>query len=92
MAQTETQSDVFKLEKDGKLIFLARFKAKLMPKLDIKKIKDQIRGRSANDAVSIIRNLENVLESEIVITPKFLPQIARLPLLDKNIKIEVKLK
>lgn len=92
LAQTETQSDVFKLEKDGKLIFLARFKAKLMPKLDIKKIKNQIKGRSTNEAVSIIQNLENVLESEIVITPKFPPQVARLPFLDRNIKIEVKLK
>lgn len=92
LAQTETQSDVFKLEKDGRLIFLARFKAKLMPKLDIKKIKNQIRGRSTNEAVSIIKNLENVLESEIIITPKFPPQVARLPFLDRNIKIEVKLK
>lgn len=92
LAQTETQSDVFKLEKDGKLIFLARFKAKLMPKLDVKKIKNQIRGRSTNEAVSIIKNLENVLESEIAITPKFPPQVARLPFLDRNIKIEVKLK
>lgn len=92
LAQTETQADVSSLQKDGRLIFLARFKAKLMPKLDIPKIKDQIRGRSTKEAVSIIQNLENVLESEIVITPKFPSQIERLPILDRNIKIEVKLK
>lgn len=92
LSDAETQADVSKLEKDGKLIFLARFKAKLLPKIDTDKIKNQIKGKSLNEAVNIIKSLENVLGSEISITPKLPDFLQRIPFLEKNIKIEVGLK
>lgn len=92
LEDTETQADVSKLEKDGKLIFLARFKAKLMPKIDTDKVKNQIKGKSAAEANNIIKGMENILGSEITISPKLPPILQRLPLLLRNIKIEVGLK
>ncbi len=92
LEDTETQAEVSKLEKDGKLIFLARFKAKLLPKIDTEKVKFQIRGKSANEAINILKGMENVLGSEIKISPSLPTFLQRLPFLEKNIKIEIGLK
>lgn len=92
LSDTETQADVSKLEKGGKLIFLARFKAKLMPKIDTEKVKGAIKGQSADQALNIIKGMENVLGAEIRITPSLPTVLQRLPLLSKNIQVEVGLK
>lgn len=92
LEDTETQADVSKLEKDGKLIFLARFKAKLLPKIDTEKVKNQIKGKSVRGAQEIIRSMENVLGSEVKISPALPTFLQRMPLLGGNIKIEVGLK
>jgi len=92
LEDTETQADVTKLEKDGKLIFLARFRAKLLPKIDIEKLKNQIRGKSSNEVTEILKNMENVLGSEIKMSPALPPALARMPFLSRNIQIEVGLK
>lgn len=89
---TETQSDVSKLEKDGKLIFLARFKAKLLPKIDADKIRKQIKGKSVKEVENILKGMDNILGSEIKFYPSLPSILRRLPLLGKNIKIEVGLK
>lgn len=92
LAETETQADVSKLEKDGKLIFLARFKAKLLPKIDTNKLKDQIKGKSVSEVEKNLKNMENVLGSEIRISPSLPPILQRLPILGRNIQIQVGLK
>lgn len=92
LAQTETLADVSKLEKDGKLVFLARFNAKLMPKLDINKIKSAIKGKTPAGAADILKSYENVLGSEIKITPSLPSPFQILPILEQNIKVEVGLK
>lgn len=90
--ETETRADVSKLEKDGKVIFLARFRAKLIQKFDSEKIKSQIRGHSVEEAVKILKNYENILGSEIKISPSLPKFMQRLPLLTQRINIEVSLK
>lgn len=92
LEDTETQADVSKLEKSGKLIFLARFKAKLMPKIDTDKVRNQLKGKSAAQAEEIIKGMENILGSEIKISPQLPKALQRIPILGKNIKIEVGLK
>ncbi len=92
LEDTETQADVSKIEKDGKLIFLAKFKAKLLPKIDTEKVKNQIKGKSLNEATNIIKSMENILGSDIKVSPKLPSFLQRLPILGKNIKIEVGLK
>ena len=92
LEDTETQADVSKLEKDGKLIFIARFKAKLMPSIDTEKVKKEIQGKSISEAEEIIKNMENVLGSEIKITPSLPSFLQRIPLIGGNIKVEVGLK
>ncbi len=89
---TETQADVSKLEKDGKLIFLARFKAKLLPKMDIEKIRNQIKFKSPVEVTEALKGIDNVLGSEINLSPNLPKFLQRLPYLAKNIKIEVGLK
>lgn len=92
LAETETQADVSKLEKDGKLIFLARFKAKLLPKIDTDKIKNQIKFKTPSEVESILKSTENVLGSEVKLVPSLPKPLQRLPILTNNIKIEVGLK
>lgn len=92
LEDTETQADVSKVEKGGKLIFLAKFKAKLLPKIDTEKVKNQIKGKSFKEATNIIKNMDYILGSEIKISPKLPAILQRLPVLQKNIKIEVGLK
>lgn len=92
LAETETQADVSKLEKDGRLIFLARFKAKLVPKLDTSQIKKLILGKTPSQAADQLKSVENILGSDIQIKPPLPAFLQRLPLLEKNIQIEVSLK
>lgn len=92
IAETETQADVSELRKDGKLVFLARFKAKLLPNLDKDKIKNQIMFKTPGQAISILKGMENVLGSEIKLTPKLPKILEGLPILSKNLTVEVKLK
>lgn len=89
LKDTETQADVAKTEKDGKLIFKAKFRAKLLPKFNANDIKNQIKGKSISDATDKLKQLDNVIGSEIKFTPKIPIQIARMPLLDQNISITV---
>lgn len=89
---TETQADVSKLEKDGKLIFLARFKAKLLPKIDTEKIKNQIKFKSPDEVAEALKGMDNVLGSEINLSPSLPKILQRLPAFANNIKIEVGLK
>lgn len=92
LSETETQADVSKLEKDGKLIFLARFKAKLMPKIDTEQIKKQIWGKTPAEVSKELKQMENVLGSEIKIKPNLPSFLQRIPIISQNIKIEVGLK
>ncbi len=92
LAESETQSDVSKVDKDGKVTFLARFRAKLIPKIDASQIGKQIRGKTPAEAAEILKGYENVLGSEIKLRPPLPAPIARLPFFEKNIKVEVSLK
>ncbi|MEK7616758.1 MAG: baseplate J/gp47 family protein, partial [Patescibacteria group bacterium] len=92
LAETETQADVSKLEKDGKLIFLARFRAKLSPKLDLEKIKGEIKGKTPSDVAQTLRRHEHILGSEVTMNPKLPSFLQRLPFLERNITVEVGLK
>lgn len=92
LSETETQADVSKLEKDGKLIFLARFKAKLIPKIDTGQIKDKIRFKTKNEARDILKSMENILGSDIRLKPSLPGLLGRIPLLPGNITLEVGLK
>lgn len=89
LADTESQADITKVEKDGKLVFLARFKAKLMPKLDIFSLKKKLKGRSVEEAAKILRQVDYVIGSSIKLTPNLPQPLARLPLLGRNITIAV---
>lgn len=91
LEDTETQAEVSKLEKNGKLIFLAKFKAKLMPDIDVEAVKKQIKGKEINQAVKTITEMANILGAEIKISPS-IPFFQMLPMLSNNIKVEVGLK
>lgn len=92
LAETETQADVSKVEKDGRLVFLARFRAKLLPKFDVISLKKEIRGKTPAQVAEVLKKHENILGSDIKITPSLPGPLQRLPLLDRNIKIEISLK
>lgn len=92
LADSETQADVSKIEKDGKVIFTARFRAKLMPRIDAEQIAKLIVGKTPQSAADILRTYDNVLGSDIIITPALPGPLQRLPFIQKNIKVDVGLK
>jgi len=87
LSDSETSAAVSKVEKDDKLVFLARFKAKLLPKLDETEIKNRVRARPSLMAINSLKSMERVLGAEIVFIPNIPPQIGILPLLNRNIKV-----
>lgn len=90
LSRTETQAQVSKVDKDGKLIFVAKFKAKLMPKLDIEKIKKDIAGKQPEEVAIMLKGIENVIGSDIKITPSLpFKKLQILPLLPQNISVEI---
>lgn len=92
IADSTTESNVSKIDKDGKVTFTAKFKAKLMPKIDTDKIRDQIIGRTPQSASDVIRAYQNVLGADITLTPPLPSFLQRLPILSRNIVVTVGLK
>lgn len=92
MSDAETQADVSKVEKDGKVYFVARFKARLMPKIDTDTIRKQIAGKTPNQAADIMKSYENILGSDIKIIPALPGPLERLPFLARNITVQTGLK
>ncbi len=89
LADTTTTADVSKLEPDGKLIFLARFQANLIPVLDETSIKNQIKGKTTAQAQDIIKGIDNVIGSNISIHPSLPGPLSVIPWLSQNINIDV---
>lgn len=89
LADTETQATASRVEKDGKLIFTAKFKAKLSPKLDQEKLKKEISFKSPAQTADILKKIENVIGVNIKFSPNLPVFLQRLPLLTKNITLEV---
>ncbi len=92
LSNTETQADVSSVDKSGKVIFLAKFKAKLIPKIDIEKVKMQIRGKSVKEVEDFVKGMENVLGAEVKITPNLPGILQRIPFIKSHISVEVGLK
>lgn len=89
VADMETQADVAKVEKDGRLIFKAKFKAKLLPIFDLAELKNKMKGKSVLEVVEQLKGMESVLGSEIKLIPNLPAPISRLPFLEKNIDITI---
>ncbi|MFA5932742.1 MAG: hypothetical protein WCV81_00580 [Microgenomates group bacterium] len=89
LQDAETQAAVTKVEKDGRLIFNAKFIAKLLPNFNTDEIKKSIIGKSIPDASTKLKEIENVIGSEITLTPALPGPLGRLPLLDQNITITI---
>lgn len=89
LSRTETQATVAKVEKDGKIIFTAKYKAKLMPKMDLEKIKSEIKFKKPDMVEAILKSNESVIGADIKIKPELPGPLQRLPLLPQNINLEI---
>src|SRR3989344_3973756 len=89
LTNTETQADVAKIEKDGKLVFTAKFKAKLMPKLNEDQIKKDIAFLTPSQVEEKLKTIESVIGAEIKTTPSLPSFLARMPFLANNITLHV---
>lgn len=89
LQNAETQADVAKVDKDGKVTFRAKFRAKLLPKFKSDDLKKQIQGKSVAEAAASLKSLESVIGSEIKLRPNLPAPIARMPLLLQNITINI---
>ncbi len=89
LARTETQASVAKVEKDGKIIFTAKYKAKLMPKLDLDKIKSEIKFKAPDEVEQILKSYPNVIGADIKSVPELPSPLLRLPILPQNINIVI---
>jgi len=89
LQNAETQSDIIKTDKDGRVTFMAKFRAKLLPKFNSDDLKKQIRGKSVEGAAVQLKSLESVIGSEVRLTPPLPAKISRLPIWDRNISINI---
>ena len=89
LTRTETQATVSKVEKDGKIIFTAKFKAKLMPKLDLSQIKSDLTFKTPTQVEDLLKAKESVIGADIKVTPELPGPLLRLPLLPQNINLEI---
>lgn len=89
LAQSETQSEISKVEKDGRLVFTAKFKAKLKPKIDEEQLKKQLTGMTEDQAKDKVKEIGNVIGSDVVFTPNLPGPLRILPFLSQNITLEV---
>lgn len=89
ISRAETQASVSKVEKDGKIIFTAKFKAKMMPKLNLDQLKKDIAFKTPDQAESILKSQDSVIGGDIKITPQLPGPLMRLPLLPQNINLEI---
>jgi len=89
LGNTETQANVSKLEKDGRIVFLAKFRAKLMPRLDSDKIKSEITFKTPQEVENILKGYENVIGADISISPSLPGPLQRLPIMAKNITLDI---
>lgn len=84
------QAEVAKVEQDGRLVFNATSKAKLMPKLDLEKLKGMIMGKGADEAVQILKDAEQqIIGANVKLIPSLPGPFQRLPFRKENIKVEV---
>ncbi len=86
---TETSADVSKIEPDGRLVFLAKYKAKLLPKVNTNDVKSKIKGKSIEEVSEQLKKMDHVIGSEIKLKPNWPKPLNRLPFLDQNIKVAV---
>lgn len=74
--------------KEGKTKIDLLVKANLVPVLDTEKIKQELAGKSEEEAKNYLLNLPNLKRAKIDLTPPFIGKFRTLPSLSKNIKIE----
>ncbi len=90
VSQAQVQAEVANVSKDGKLTFNATYKAKLMPKLDLEKLKGMIVGKSVAQAVQILKDAEQqIIGANVKLSPSLPGPFQRLPMWKENISIEV---
>jgi hypothetical protein len=89
ISRTETQATVSKVEKDGKIIFTAKYKAKLMPKLNLEEIKKDITFKTPLQVEDILKSHESVIGADVHTIPELPGPLMRLPLLPQNINLEI---
>lgn len=90
--ESETDFELIEVEEDGSAIFNAAFRANLLPKLELEKIKADIVGKYPGVGELYLDNLPNVVGFEAKIISRFPRRLQTFPRLAKNIQIEVKLK
>lgn len=89
-SQAQVDAEVTKVDKNGLVYFNARFKSKLMPKLDIGRLKDEISGKTPSQARQILKAAEpSIIDVLIKVSPPLPGPLDRLPLRKENISIDV---
>ncbi len=83
----DTQPTFSKMEKNGDAVFNWDYQAKLLPQVNEGDLKKQLAGKSFNQAENITRQIPNVADATIVVTPSFLNVAKRLPIRSSSITI-----
>ncbi|MCJ7804453.1 baseplate J/gp47 family protein, partial [Patescibacteria group bacterium] len=88
-AKTEIKLEPETSSLKGVFTFQARFKADLVPKLDLEEIKKNLLGKKPVIGKTYLSNLPNVTSFEAQISPKLPESIATFPRLLKRINLEI---
>lgn len=89
---SEIKLEPAKLNKDQTATISAVFTAKLLPKLDLNVIKQQLKGHYPASIQDYLTSLPSFLSADIIIKPNLPPRLKTLPHVARNILLEVKSK
>lgn len=90
---TTTEAQVTKVDNSGKLFFVGKLNATLLPKMPVPEIAQNLAGKSIGDAQEYLKTLANSVGFQVQISPswlKFLPDsLKTMPRNPKKISVEV---
>jgi hypothetical protein len=87
--ESETEFILQEVEETGLAIFEVNLKAKLIPEIELDKIKQALAGKYPGLGKTYLENLPYVSGTEIEIRPKLPEKILTFPRMTENIDIEI---
>jgi len=89
--QSEVNFILEEINKDGMAIFTARFKANLVPQIDLEEIRENLVGKRPEAARTFLQGLSHITFFDVKLSPPLPNWLKTFPKVAKNIKIEIRL-
>jgi len=88
--EIQSKFEIEEKNEDGSLLFNAHIKANLIPKMEVKEIVKNIKGKYQNLAKDYLRIIPGYVDSEILIQPRLPGFLSTLPRREERINVKIK--